>query len=1237
MRTDDSGWDILNDFLVKELQPISEADPSLLASYVAALLKNNKPRDELQLLCIEQLQDFLADETEPFVEKLFVALADGTIKVVLDDTVSDDTRVERVVEADDVEGSESKKDPLDRDSGKPSKHEGGPEAVEAGKARSHEVSGAARKEGTDEQEDVIAERNDLIEDEEESSEDDDDRNHKHRRRGLSAKPSEGKRSDVDRGDTGGRGDRRPLRGDRSSGDRAHSHSGNMRRDMDRPRRDMHGRFDNRDAHFREPVGPGMHGRHGPNGLNNRGPPFRGDGARPRFEGPGGRDAPRGMRFGRGMGDGWGPNGPDPREPGFSGHSQFREFPEIIGQGPGMFPAPGPNMHNRGPGPWARLGPGPGGPRPAGMGLLPDPRPGGPGRPGPGMGAGTRRPRCQDFEERGFCLRGDLCPMDHGANRIVVDDMHSLQQLHLPISAGPHITSGPGTAPLGIPGHAQVAARRGQVEAEAGELAAVKRNGAGVVEPLGGGPQVLEGEHYDPDQLLWSRDHKRLKPALGAPLANVGYAPPPTDQADGGLLQQRLDDGEKPGGSVWDRIGPPLPDAAEVDMLGEERRGLKRERLGLGGEDEPAAYRGAAEAEVPYNLEGQSRVSPYVPEESAGFSRYSPGPRPSTHGGSPYRPSLSASVLASEEHRESLAGGPQPGPYISHMPNAFERGGGGGGGGRGGQGRGQFHQQQQQQRPEGGHPPGSAAGATPAPSEEPQAQCTLFVGGLPVGQPDVEQQLGAHFQKFGTVVDMHMRYAKDEKTCLAYVQLASRDEALKALADPDPILGSRFVHLKWARRDCMPVPAPRTYTAPGYVAPQAASLAGGGPRSSKPFAPPAHGSAEAGPGAGAGAGAGADGGANASQLNGAQANGASGGAGAAPAAASPAPDLAAMAAASLKEREQREKQEQLEKLQRLQAFQKQKEAALKEQIEKHKKMLEALARSKQAGLSKDPEAAGSSQAGTAAAAAASTPRKQASANGAATPLSSEAVTPGGAAAAGTGLGAGGAQQAQKGAEGAASEAGEGTTQRSSSPAAAQRAGVRPPFVRGMPPGAAAVHASGYRSPWHAPVRHNKIDNRSTVLRVLPPIPKSATDVAMLWDHFSFYGEVLSVESEAPASSAADGGADESSVSEDAAVRLVFAKRSAAENAIAQGKFYQGVTLQLAWGPAMPAVQKRSLVSPGLGAPAFNPTGSSHSAFGGNSPGLKLSTVGTANADVGKHTLEASNLPTSTSVSSDADKS
>lgn len=49
---------------------------------------------------------------------------------------------------------------------------------------------------------------------------------------------------------------------------------------------------------------------------------------------------------------------------------------------------------------------------------------GPLRPAinPPINIGLTRQRCRDFDERGFCLRGDMCPMEHGVNRIVVEDV-----------------------------------------------------------------------------------------------------------------------------------------------------------------------------------------------------------------------------------------------------------------------------------------------------------------------------------------------------------------------------------------------------------------------------------------------------------------------------------------------------------------------------------------------------------------------------------------------------------------------------------------------------------------------------------------------------------------------------------------------------------------------------------------------------------------------------------------------
>jgi hypothetical protein len=48
-----------------------DAEPSVLADYVIALLKHDKEDKELMDLCASQLQDFLREETAAFLEDLF--------------------------------------------------------------------------------------------------------------------------------------------------------------------------------------------------------------------------------------------------------------------------------------------------------------------------------------------------------------------------------------------------------------------------------------------------------------------------------------------------------------------------------------------------------------------------------------------------------------------------------------------------------------------------------------------------------------------------------------------------------------------------------------------------------------------------------------------------------------------------------------------------------------------------------------------------------------------------------------------------------------------------------------------------------------------------------------------------------------------------------------------------------------------------------------------------------------
>lgn len=106
---------------------------------------------------------------------------------------------------------------------------------------------------------------------------------------------------------------------------------------------------------------------------------------------------------------------------------------------------------------------------------------------PPMNIGMPRQRCPDFEERGFCLRGDMCPMEHGFNRIVVEDVQSLSQFNLPVSLS-------GSQLIGPPGQGALAVTSGAP-------------GPLVNDVLGlNGSRLEASDVYDPDQPLWTNDN-----------------------------------------------------------------------------------------------------------------------------------------------------------------------------------------------------------------------------------------------------------------------------------------------------------------------------------------------------------------------------------------------------------------------------------------------------------------------------------------------------------------------------------------------------------------------------------------------------------------------------------------------------------------------------------------------------------------------------------------------------------
>ena len=61
--------EVVKQWLIRELEPLCDADPDVLADYVLALFKNDADDDELNKMLNEQLVDFLEGHTAAFVSK----------------------------------------------------------------------------------------------------------------------------------------------------------------------------------------------------------------------------------------------------------------------------------------------------------------------------------------------------------------------------------------------------------------------------------------------------------------------------------------------------------------------------------------------------------------------------------------------------------------------------------------------------------------------------------------------------------------------------------------------------------------------------------------------------------------------------------------------------------------------------------------------------------------------------------------------------------------------------------------------------------------------------------------------------------------------------------------------------------------------------------------------------------------------------------------------------------------
>ncbi|XP_075872990.1 RNA-binding protein 27 isoform X5 [Nelusetta ayraudi] len=63
----------------------------------------------------------------------------------------------------------------------------------------------------------------------------------------------------------------------------------------------------------------------------------------------------------------------------------------------------------------------------------------------GKGA-SHKQRCRDYDEKGFCVRGDLCPFDHGSDPLVVDDVTVMPSCIIPFPPPPVLPPPPRLPP-----------------------------------------------------------------------------------------------------------------------------------------------------------------------------------------------------------------------------------------------------------------------------------------------------------------------------------------------------------------------------------------------------------------------------------------------------------------------------------------------------------------------------------------------------------------------------------------------------------------------------------------------------------------------------------------------------------------------------------------------------------------------------------------------------------------------
>lgn len=440
MKFDESG---LTTYLVKNLQPLTEADPVILAEYVAALLNKEKSVTELQKLCVEKLVEFLGEDTNIFITKLFQELEDGSFAP-------------------------------------PAKSLDATEQVEPSPSIFVENKPVDVKHSVLKSE--VPDCSSDPDEKEVSDDDDDDRNHKHRRR-------ETRFQSFDK-DAQGQVNRRINRKRNKPSENGQTFFRNDPQSSDSQKeynpasleRELSGRIDKR----RPGLAPFPRTAYDGGLRSKASQAFLGDpGAQFDLSSLVGR-----LPTGRGRGRGLSPWNPHDLQ--FSSYDTL----DYASQMPPQGPTPTSIFAGRGLHQFGMI---------AGMpnGALDTLHP-----LGMQGSIGIPRQRCRDFEERGFCLRGDMCPMEHGVNRIVVEDVQSLSQFNLPVSLPSAHLMGtpPGAGSLHLGGGPSNLQTNTKSSHSKSNKHGVGDDGFGLNRVSSSSAGAGEADFYDPDQPLWNNNH-----------------------------------------------------------------------------------------------------------------------------------------------------------------------------------------------------------------------------------------------------------------------------------------------------------------------------------------------------------------------------------------------------------------------------------------------------------------------------------------------------------------------------------------------------------------------------------------------------------------------------------------------------------------------------------------------------------------------------------------------------------